>query len=90
MDQYDEGSVIQAENEVEAIRSAALEKVRKLHPEINHVIDRRTIDDYCYKSWEYPGKWYYSGFTLPKGFHSKEELIDDIAAETIRYFMKKK
>ena len=88
MEEYDEDLLIRAEKEVEEVRSAALKKVRKAHPEIKHVIDRRTIDDYCDKSWDYPGKWYYRGFRLPRGFHSREELIDDIAAETIRYFLK--
>ena len=76
------------EKEVEEIRKAALDKVQRTHPEIKFVIDRRTIDDYCYKTWDYPGKWYYSGFRLPKEFRTKDELIDAIANDTIRHFSK--
>lgn len=68
------------------IRDAALQKVQKTHPEIEYVIDRRTIDDYCHKQWDYPGAWYSRGFKLPDGFKNKDELIDAIADETIRFF----
>ena len=89
MEDYDESYIKEAEEEVEAIRTAALKKVQKIYPEIKFAIDRRTIDDYSYKTWDYPGKWYYAGFHMPEGFRSKEELIDDIAKETIRFFKKK-
>lgn len=72
---------------VDEIRDAALHIVQKTHPEIKYVIDRRTIDDYSYKTWDYPGKWYL-GFKLPNGFRSKEKLIEAIVADTIQYFSK--
>lgn len=78
------------EKQVEGIRAAALRKVQLLHPEIKCVIDRRTIDDYCCKQWDYPGAWYSRGFKLPDGFGSTEALIDAIAEETIRYFTGRK
>ena len=78
---------MEAEKEVEEIRAAALRAVQKSHPEIEHVIDRRTVDDYCEKIWDYPGKWYVS-FRLPDGFDSKKQLIDTIAGETVLYFTK--
>ncbi len=87
MDDYDESYIVEVEKEVESFRNAALKKVQMTHPEIEFVIDRRIIDDYCNKTWDYPGKWYVS-FKLPEGFRSKEELIDAIAAETIRFFTK--
>ena len=86
MDEYDEGCLAQAEKEVAAIRDAALKKVQKTHPEITRVIDRRTVDDYCEKVWDYPGKWYYMGVRIPAGFHSEEALTDAIAADTLQYF----
>ena len=86
MQDYDDSYIIEAEKEVEAIRDAALQIVQKTHPEIKYVLDRRTIDDYSCKTWDYPGKWYYKGFKIPDGFHSKEELINAIAVETIQYF----
>lgn len=90
MDQYDENSYSQAESDVEQIRQAALRIVRITHPEIKYVVDRYTIDDYAQKSWEYPGKWYYMGLKLPRGFKTKEELIRSIAENTIRYFTEKR
>ena len=88
MDSYDESFFEQAEKDIDRVRKAALRIVQITHPEIRYVIDRRTIDDYAMKSWDYPGKWYYMGFKLPKGFHSEEELIRRIAEDTIRYFEK--
>ena len=74
------------EKTVEEIRSAAHKKARAILPEAEYAVDRRTIDDYCIKVWEYPGAWYSRGFALPEGFHSTDELVDDIASETVRYF----
>ena len=86
MDDYDSSFIIGAERDVERIRNAALKKVQLLYPEIKYVIDRRPIDEYCCKRWDYPGKWYYAGFQLPAGFRSEAELINAIAEVTIRYF----
>ena len=80
----------QEEKTVEEIRSAALRKVQMLYPEATYVIDPRTIDDYCYIEWDYPGVWYSRGFKLPDGFKDKDELIDDIVKRTLRHFDKKK
>ena len=88
MDDYDENYVKSVEKEVDEIRASALKLVHVLHPEIEVVIDRRTIDDYCEKIWDYPGKWYLY-FKLPNGFRKKEDLIAAIAEETIQYFSKK-
>lgn len=87
MDDYEESYITEVEKEVEEIRSAALKKAQMTHPEIAYAIDRRTVDDYCNKTWDYPGKRYVS-FKLPDGFLNKEELIAAIAAETVLYFTK--
>ena len=87
MDDYEESYMTEVEKEVDEIRSAALKLVQKTHPEIERVIDRRTIDDYSEKIWDYPGKWY-PYFKLPNGFQDKEELIRAIAEETIQYNQK--
>ncbi len=87
MDRYDEDYREEVEKEVDEIRAAALTIVQKTHPEIAHVIDRRSIEDYSERIWDYPGKWYLY-FKLPHGFDRKEELICAIAEETIRYFTK--
>ena len=76
MEDFDDSFIIEAEKEVDKIRDAALQIVQKTHPEIKFVLDRRTIDDYSCKTWDYRGKWYYKGFKLPDGFYSKEELIE--------------
>ena len=72
------------ERQVEAIRDAALQKVRQVYPDATFVVDNRTLDDYSYRQWDYPGAWYV-GFQLPEGFRKKEALIDAIAEETIKY-----
>ena len=84
MERYDEGYLKNVEKQVDAIREQALEKVRSIYPDAAFVIDNRTLDDYCDKVWDYPGQWYTS-FRLPKGFSSKQKLIDVIAADTLRY-----
>ncbi|MCR4616267.1 MAG: hypothetical protein K5756_08990 [Clostridiales bacterium] len=78
------------EKKVSEIRAAALKKAQMIDPDIKFVIDRFTIDDYCYKKWDYPGAWYSMGFKLPEGFRSEEELINAMTDETIRYFDKKR
>ncbi|MBQ6268251.1 MAG: hypothetical protein IJK64_10840 [Clostridia bacterium] len=88
MDDYEEGYVRSVEKEVDEIRAAALRLVQTIRPEIEAVIDRRTLDDYSEKIWDYPGKWYLY-FRLPAGFRSREELIAAIARETLAYFSKK-
>ena len=87
MEDYEESYIAEVEKEVDGIRSAALISVQKTHPEIEHVIDRRTLDDYSEKIWDYPGKWY-PYFKLPNGFQNKEELVRAIAEETVRYYQK--
>lgn len=78
------------ERKVEEIHAAALKKARQKNPSIDHVVDRRTIKEYCYLSWEYPGAWYSRGFKLPAGFRNENKLIDAIAEETVRHFEKYK
>lgn len=86
---YEEGYNLAVVKEVDEIRSEALQQVQKMYPEIQYVIDNRTIDDYSQKIWDYPGKWYLY-FKLPAGFHNKEELIRSIAQDTISFFTEKK
>ena len=76
------------ENRIEAIRNKALARLQAVNPDITVVVDNHTIDDYCGKQWDYPGKWY-CYFCLPKGIRSKEDLIDKIASETIARFNKR-
>lgn len=78
------------ERKIAEIHAAALKKARLKNPSIDRVIDRRTIDEYCYLSWEYPGAWYSRGFKLPAEFRNESELIDAIVEETVRHFEKYK
>ena len=78
------------EKEVDELRQAALNKARLTDPDIQYAVDRRSVDDYCLMTWDYPGKWYYAGFKLPDGFRTKDELIDAIARDTVRYFSENK
>ena len=76
------------EDRIEAIRDKALAKVQAINPDIVVVVDNHTIDDYCAKQWDYPGKWY-CFFQLPDGVRSEEELINKIVADTLACFNKK-
>ena len=58
-------------------------------PEAEYVIDTRTMDDYITKVWDYPGAWY-GYFSLPDGFDSVEALIENLASETVKYYLSKR
>ena len=85
MERYDEGYLQGTEKKIEQLHECALQKVRQTFPMASLVIDRRTLDDYSDKIWDYPGQWYIC-FKLPKGFDSEEALIDQIAADTLEYY----
>ena len=89
MDNYDEGYLRIAEEKLEEIYNLALERARKTVPEAEFVIDTRTMDDYITKVWDYPGAWYVN-FSLPAGFDSVEALIENLASETVRYYLSKR
>ena len=76
------------ENRIEAIRNKALARLQAVNPDITVVVDNHTIDDYCGKQWDYPGKWY-CFFQLPDDVHSEEELISKMVAETLACFNKR-
>lgn len=79
----------QDEKKIAEIRAEALRRAKLINPKVLFAIDSRTIDDYIEKKWDYPGAWYSQGFRLPKGFKNEEELIEDIADHTVKYFQKK-
>ena len=89
MDNYDEGYLRIAEKKLEKIYNLALERARKTVPEAEYVIDIRTVDDYLTKVWDYPGAWYVN-FSLPTGFRSEEALIENLASETVKYYLSKR
>lgn len=74
---------------MEAIRNRALEKARVICPEAEFAIDRRPMDDYLERVWDYPGVWYV-GFRLPKGFKSEEQLVAAIFEDTVEYYSDKR
>lgn len=78
----------EVERKIDRIRSMALIEAQQINPDISYVIDKYSFDDYCEKTWEYPGTWYCS-FRLPNGVESELELIDIIARETVAYFSKR-
>ena len=89
MDNYDEGYLRIAEEKLERIYNLALERARKTVPEAEYVIDARTMDDYITKVWDYSGTWYVN-FSLPAGFDSMEALIENLASETVKYYLSKR
>ena len=89
MENYDEGYLRIAEEKLEGIYNRALERARKTVPEGEYVIDKRTMDDYLTKVWDYPGVWYVQ-LSLPDGFDSVEALIENLASETEIYYQSKR
>ena len=89
MDNYDEGYLRIFDEKLEGIYNLALERARKTVPEAEYVIDKRTMDDYMTKVWDYPGAMYVK-FTLPAGFDSEEALIENLASETVKYYLGKR
>ena len=87
MERYDEGYLRSTEEKIERLHDRALQEVRRVFPQAAFVIDKRTLDDYSDKIWDYPGQWYVC-FRLPKGFDSEEALIERIVADTIAYYQK--
>jgi hypothetical protein len=47
------------------------------------------MDDYITKVWDYPGAWSVN-FSLPDGFDSMEALIENLASETVKYYLSKR
>ena len=86
---YDKGYLRIAEKKLEKIYDQALERAKKIVPEAEFVIDNRTMDDYLRKVWDYPGAWYVE-FLLPAGFKTEEALIEDLASETVKYYLSKR
>ena len=52
---YEESYTVAVEKEVDEIRTEALKTVQKQYPEVEYVIDNRSIDDYSEKIWDHPG-----------------------------------
>ena len=75
----------QVEQEIDRIRRKALLRAQAINPRVSHVVDNFTFDDYCEKTWDYPGAWYCS-FRLPKGIKTEAELIEKIVRETLAHF----
>ena len=64
------------------IHAEALERVRRICPEIESVTDRYEAEDYFQQHWDYPGAWY-TIVAVPESAGSREALIDAIVRDTI-------
>ncbi len=85
MEPYEENYLKKVEDKVDEIRRKAQEIARTVNPNVAFAVDKRTINDYCGKQWDYPGVWY-TYFRYPDGFRNDQELIHSIVTDTLAYF----
>ena len=85
MSKYSEQDLRYAAEFREEIHMDALNKVRAVYPQADHVIDRYPADAYFQEVWDYPGKWYTIVGT-PEGAGSRKNLIETIVRETLKYY----
>ena len=76
------------EEDVNKLREEALKQAQSINPRVEHVVDNRTIGDYCERVWDYPGAWYLY-FSLPKGVKNKKQMVEIIVRDTLEYYEKK-
>ena len=83
MEQHSEQDLQYAAEFREGVHAEALARIRKLHPEIEDVVDRWPVEAYFQKHWDYPGKWYDIA-AIPEECKSREALIDAIVSDTLK------
>lgn len=83
MEQYSEQDLRYAAEFREDVHREALERIRRLHPEIEAVEDRWPVEAYFQRHWDYPGKWYVI-VAIPPESGSRKALIDAIVSDTLK------
>lgn len=83
MEQYSEQDLKYAAEFREGVHREALERIRRLHPEIEAVEDRWPVEAYFQRHWDYPGKWY-AIVAIPEECESRKALIDAIVSDTLK------
>ncbi|MBE6908913.1 MAG: alpha/beta hydrolase [Ruminococcaceae bacterium] len=81
-EQHSEQDLKHAAEFREGIHREALERLQKLHPEIESVVDRWPVEAYFQRHWDYPGKWY-AVVAIPEAFKSRKALVDAIVSDTL-------
>ena len=82
MEQYSEQDLKYAAQFREGVHAEALERIQKLHPGIDTVVDRWLVEAYFQEHWDYPGKWY-TVVAIPGECKSRKELVDAIVSDTL-------
>ena len=85
MAQYSEQDLQYAAEFREDVHKEALERLRKLHPEIKAVVDRWPVEAYFQQHWDYPGQWY-TVVAIPEECKSREALIEAIVSDTLTHY----
>jgi hypothetical protein len=83
MEQHSEQDLQYAAEFREGVHAEALARIRKLHPEIEDVVDRWPVEAYFQRHWDYPGKWY-AIVAIPEECKSREALVDAIVSDTLK------
>lgn len=86
---YTEKDLEDAERLRSIIHAEALEKVRRTYPDADRVYDRHAVEAYLTEYWDYPGAWY-TMTSIPDGYKSRDELVDDIVRHTLERMRKEK
>ncbi len=66
----------------EGVHREALEKLRRIDPDIKEVVDRYPVESYFEDNWEYPGKWY-TYVAVPPDSGGRQRLIETIVQDTL-------
>ena len=82
---YSEQDLKHAAEYRDEIHSEALTRVKAVHPNADHVVDKYPVDSYFQEIWDYPGKWY-TVVGTPTGAGSRKELVNSIVRETLEYY----
>ncbi len=83
MEQHSEQDLQYAAEFREGVHAEALARIRKLHPEIESVVDRWPVEAYFRQHWDYPGKWY-TIVAIPAECKSREALVNAIVGDTLK------
>lgn len=82
---YSEKDLKDAARFREHIHKEALEKLKKINPKFDTVIDRNSVESYFEEKWEYPGAWYLY-VSIPQGYKSRDDLVNALVRDTLKYY----
>ncbi|MBQ9429510.1 MAG: hypothetical protein IJU41_08210 [Clostridia bacterium] len=67
------------------IHREALERVKAVYPDADHVVDAYPAEAYFQQVWDYPGTWY-TVVGTPPGAGGRKELMETIVRQTLEAY----